>query len=114
MGLGFCGSGCADFSADVGLGFCAVLRFCFGSGMRELEGDGVWGPVLGHDRLGRENESPGTTSEERLCAGARVRCRYSTSEPAISCVVTRDGLKLRTTGRDCQLASDIMSSDISE
>jgi Response regulator receiver domain len=45
---------------------------------------------------GATNESPGTTSEERLGAEAPVRCRYYTSEPAIPCVVTRDGPELYT------------------
>src|SRR5205807_7260129 len=47
---------------------------------------------------GEKNKSPGTTIEERLCAGARVRCRYCTSEPAIPCVVTRDGRELYIRG----------------
>jgi hypothetical protein len=46
----------------------------------------------------REKNSPGTTSEERLGAEAQVRCRYYTSVPAISEVVTRDGAELYNRG----------------
>ena len=46
----------------------------------------------------REKKSPGTTSEERLCAEAPVRCRSCTSQPAISDVVTRDGPELYNRG----------------
>jgi hypothetical protein len=46
----------------------------------------------------KNGKSPGTTSEERLCAEAPVRCRSYTSQPAISEVVTRDGPKLYNRG----------------
>ena len=49
-------------------------------------------------------KSPGTTSEERLIAEARGRCRSCTSEPAISCVVTRDS-------QNSTLHSDCSSTD---
>ena len=61
-----------------------------------LECDGGLGTMVAWVR--REKKSPGTTSEERLCAEAPVRCRSCTSQPAISDVVTRDGPELYNRG----------------
>jgi len=57
-----------------------------------------WGLGVTGAGVRREMKSPGTTSEERLRAEARGRCRSCTSEPAIPCVVTRDGLELYARG----------------
>ena len=60
----------------------------------------AWITLSARDEHGvrREEKSPGTTSEERLCAEAPVRCRYCASQPAISEVVTRDGPALYNRG----------------
>jgi hypothetical protein len=57
-----------------------------------------WGLGVTGAGVRREMKSPGTTSEERLRAEARGRCRSCTSEPAIPCVVTRDGLEFYARG----------------
>jgi len=67
-----------------------------GLGWLGLECDGGLGTTVAWVR--REKKSPGTTSEERLCAEAPVRCRSCTSQPAISDVVTRDGPELYNRG----------------
>ena len=54
---------------------------------------------------GEKQKSPGTTSEERLCAEAPVRYRSCTSQPAIPDVVTRDGQALYNRGNHSSMTA---------
>ena len=98
LGLVFCVAWSRIFHEMWVSDFCVVVEFCFGLGMRRNSLGVRWGLSATGAGVQRKMKSPGTTSEERLCAEARGRCRSCTSEPAIPCVVTRDGLELYARG----------------